>query len=58
MNDTVFQNVSGLSRKGQLSNAQDMLRLTLQAVGSEQLVKIWGAKKYRVTIKKRNASNY
>ena len=58
MNDTVFQNVSGLSRKGQLSNAQDMLRLTLQAVGSEQIVKICGAKKYRVTIKRRNASNY
>nr|MBO0463888.1 serine hydrolase [Enterococcus sp. DIV2402] len=51
MNDTVFQNASGLSRKGQLSNAQDMLRLTLQAVGSEQIVKIWGAKKYSVTIK-------
>jgi hypothetical protein len=51
MNDTVFQNASGLSRKGQLSNAQDMLRLTLQAVGSEQIVKIGGAKKYSVTIK-------
>jgi hypothetical protein len=51
MNDTVFKNASGLSSSGQVSSARDMLRLTLQAAGSERMLKVWGAKSYDVNIR-------
>ncbi len=55
MPGTMFKNTHGLATKGQISTANDILRLTLQAAGSEQITKVWGAKQYVVRIKGKKA---
>lgn len=51
MTNTVFLNTHGLVVKGQVSTSRDMLLLALHAAGTENLLKIWGAKTYTVSIK-------
>lgn len=51
MTNTVFLNTHGLVVKGQVSTSRDMLLLALHAAGTENLLKVWGAKNYTVTVK-------
>lgn len=50
MTNTVFLNPHGLIADGQVSTSRDMLLLALQAAGTENLLKVWGAKNYTVSI--------
>lgn len=51
MTNTVFLNTHGLVVKGQVSTSRDMLLLALHAAGTENLLKVWGAKNYTVIVK-------
>lgn len=50
MTNTVFLNTHGLVVEGQVSTSRDMLLLALHAAGTENLLKVWGAKNYTVTV--------
>ncbi|MGG5318767.1 hypothetical protein [Enterococcus sp. AZ072] len=55
MEQTKIENMHGFKVDGQVSTAKDFLKLGIQVLGSDKLVKIWGTKDYTVRIEGGNS---
>lgn len=55
MNQTQFKNVQGFKMDGHTSTSRDFLKLGFHAMGHNELLKVWGTKRYDITFRGQNA---
>lgn len=55
MADTNFENMHGFKVDGQISTAKDFMKLGLQILGCDELMRVWGAEEYIVSIQGGNS---
>ena len=55
MSDTTFINSTGLTGAGQVTTTSDFAKLAKQALGFDELARVWGAKMFDVEVKGPNA---